>query len=213
MTLQALRRDPGAAERFPDDVRELQGYLSGRPLLRAIEAYPGTGTHVPLYILGSSLFGARLAAAFGLPYAFASHFAPDLLEQAVATYRDGFRPSEQCDQPYVIAAVNVIAADDREQAQQMAGRVLRSRVRSLAGRATTRGAVLDDAAIDELTAGPLGAQARHMMTYTAIGDGTAVCAYLARFAELAHADEVMVTNVAPGLSARERALEILADLT
>jgi luciferase family oxidoreductase group 1 len=211
VTLRALRRDPGAAERFPDDVREVLGYLRGSSVMRGIEAYPGTGTRVPVYILGSSLFGARLAAAFGLPYAFASHFAPDLLEQAVATYRDGFRPSEQCDQPYVIAAVNVIAAD-RDEARQLAQRVLRSRVRSLAGRGAARASILDDPTIDELTAGPLGAQARHMLTYTAIGDGTAVGDYLTRFAELAGADEVMITNVAPGLPARERALQILADL-
>src|SRR5690606_14844795 len=102
-TLLALRRDPRASDHFPNDIRELQGYLSDETLIEGINAYPGRGTKVPLYILGSSLFGAQLAAAFGLPYAFASHFAPDALEQAVAVYRERFQPSEQLDRPYVIA--------------------------------------------------------------------------------------------------------------
>src|SRR5215208_6889821 len=83
-TWRALRRDPSAAEAFPQDVLELQGYLSGQSRIPGVEAIPGAGTDVPLYILGSSLFGAKLAAALGLPYAFASHFAPDALHEAVA---------------------------------------------------------------------------------------------------------------------------------
>ncbi|MEX0835631.1 MAG: LLM class flavin-dependent oxidoreductase, partial [Nitriliruptor sp.] len=92
-TFRALRRHPAAAERFPDDVLELQGYLRGEPLVEGVRATPGHGTDVPLYILGSSLFGAQLAAQLGLPYAFASHFAPDALQAAVAAFRSGFRPS------------------------------------------------------------------------------------------------------------------------
>jgi alkanesulfonate monooxygenase SsuD/methylene tetrahydromethanopterin reductase-like flavin-dependent oxidoreductase (luciferase family) len=92
--MRALRPDAMSADSFPRDVQELQGYLTGRSILPGVDAVPGKGTHVPLYILGSSLFGARLAAAFGLPYAFASHFAPQLLNDAVATYRREFQPSD-----------------------------------------------------------------------------------------------------------------------
>src|SRR6185503_14665876 len=98
------------------DVLELQGYLSGDTRVPGVRATPGDGTNVPLYILGSSLFGAQLAAAFGLPYAFASHFAPSALDAALQTYRAEFRPSEQHPHPYVIAAANVIADTDEQSA-------------------------------------------------------------------------------------------------
>src|SRR4051794_29583168 len=111
VTQRALRRDATAADHFPHDVVELQAYLAGESRVPGIEAVPGKGTRVPLYILGSSLFGASLAAALGLPFAFASHFAPGALEQAVALYRQEFRPSPQLDAPYIIAGVNVVAAE------------------------------------------------------------------------------------------------------
>ena len=97
---------------------ELQAYLAGETRVPGVDAIPGKGSRVPLYILGSSMFGATLAAALGLPYAFASHFAPQMLEAAVAAYRREFRPSEQLDRPYVIAGVNVLAADTTAQAQE-----------------------------------------------------------------------------------------------
>ena len=205
-TLLALRRDPRASEYFPQDILELQGYLGDESRIEGIAATPGRGTHVPLYILGSSLYGAQLAAALGLPYAFASHFAPDALEQAVEAYRAGFRPSDQLDQPYVIAACNVVAVDDPAEAGSMYEKVLRSRAR----RMVTAPGPLSESDVDALMAGPAGAQARHMLRYCAVGDGPAVAAYLSSFAERVHADEVMVTNQALGLDARLRALEILA---
>ena len=110
-TMYALRRDPRSADTFPQDVLELQGYLSGETRVRGVDAVPGKGSRVPLYILGSSLFGAKLAAALGLPYAFASHFAPAALMEAIAAYRDEFRPVGTARAPYVMAGVNVIAAD------------------------------------------------------------------------------------------------------
>ena len=214
-TLRALRRSPGDADRFPQDVAELQGYLSERSLIEGINAYPGQGTQVPIYILGSSLFGAQLAAQMGLPYAFASHFAPDHLQAAVAAYRDGFTPSEQLDQPHVIAALNVIAADTTDEAETLLDQVLRSRVRSLAGRVPQlAGADLDDEMVEHLLHdSPLGQQARHMATYTVAGDRERVAQGLADFQRLADADELMVANVAPGRDARERTLGVLADLT
>lgn len=205
-TLLALRRDPRASEYFPQDILELQGYLGDESRIEGIAATPGRGTHVPLYILGSSLYGAQLAAALGLPYAFASHFAPDALEQAVEAYRAGFRRSDQLDQPYVIAACNVVAVDDPAEAGSMYEKVLRSRAR----RMVTASGPLSESDVDALMAGPAGAQARHMLRYCAVGDGPAVAAYLSSFAERVHADEVMVTNQALGLDARLRALETLA---
>ena len=205
-TLLALRRDPRASEYFPQDILELQGYLGDESRIEGIAATPGRGTHVPLYILGSSLYGAQLAAALGLPYAFASHFAPDALEQAVEAYRAGFRRSDQLDQPYVIAACNVVAVDDPAEAGSMYEKVLRSRAR----RMVTAPGPLSESDVDALMAGPAGAQARHMLRYCAVGDGPAVAAYLSSFAERVHADEVMVTNQALGLDARLRALETLA---
>src|SRR3712207_779182 len=110
-TMYALRRDPHSADTFPQDVLELQAYLAGQSRVPGVDAIPGKGSNVPLYVLGSSMFGAGLAAALGLPYAFASHFAPQLLQPAVAAYRREFKPSEQLDRPYVIAGMNVVAAD------------------------------------------------------------------------------------------------------
>ena len=205
-TVLALRRDPGAADTFPRDVQELQGYLSGRSLVPGVAATPGAGTAVPLYVLGSSLFGAQLAAALGLPYAFASHFAPDALEPAVATYRARFVPSDQLAEPYVIAGCNTIVADDPAEARLTYDEVLRQRVL----RFFARGPV-DERELDLLVSGPAGDQARHMMRHTAVGDGSAVREQLARFAALADADEVIVTNLAGTLDSRLRALELLAD--
>src|SRR5215203_4349144 len=105
-TMRALRRDAMSANDFPQDVLELQGYLTGHSRIPGVQAIPGTGTNVPLYILGSSLFGAQLAAALGLPYAFASHCAPDALQDAIALYRREFRPSAQLAAPHLIVAAN-----------------------------------------------------------------------------------------------------------
>lgn len=120
MTLRALRRNPSAAGAFPDDVTELLQFLgTPRPGQRII-ATPGADSHVPVWILGSSTFGARLAAQMGLPYAFASHFAPKQLMSALAVYHQHFRPSPYLEQPYAIAAANAVVADTREEAEYLA---------------------------------------------------------------------------------------------
>src|SRR3954464_8939297 len=151
-TMWALRRGAESAERFPEDVLELQGYLSGESRIPGVEAIPGRGTHVPLYILGSSMFGATLAAALGLPYAFASHFAPDLLREAVPAYRSAFRPSSQLDRSYVIAGINVVAADTSGEAREQLLAAKRTRVRSLLG----RGQTFSDEEADAILASPAG---------------------------------------------------------
>jgi luciferase family oxidoreductase group 1 len=137
-TMRAMRRGPEAAETFPRDVLELQGYLDDETRFPGVYATPGRGTHVPLYVLGSSMFGAQLAAVLGLPYGFASHFAPQLLHDAVALYREQFEPSEQLDAPYVIAGVNVLAADTDAEAQDQLHRTKKARVRNLFGRGGRR---------------------------------------------------------------------------
>jgi luciferase family oxidoreductase group 1 len=205
-TLRALRRDPSAADRFPEDVLELQGYLAGASRVPGIDAVPGGGTNVPLYILGSSLFGARLAAALGLPYAFASHFAPQALEAAVAAYRREFRPSAQLERPYVIAGVNVIAADAAETAEQQLLEAKRRRARVL----LARGRQLSTAEVDALLAAPAGAHVRDMLHYTALGTPETVTDYLMRFAGHADADELILAAAAPGITAKLRCLELVA---
>ncbi|MEY2532960.1 MAG: hypothetical protein QOF29_870, partial [bacterium] len=118
-TLRALRRDPAAANEFPQDVQELQAFLAPVQPGQPIQAVPGGGLQVPLWILGSSTFGAQLAAYLGLPYAFASHFAPDDLMVALEVYRRTFRPSAQLDAPYAMAGVNVVAADTDAEARRL----------------------------------------------------------------------------------------------
>ena len=120
-TAQALRRDrTGNADDFPADVAELQRYLGPRTPDQRVIAMPGSGTNVPIWLLGSSLFSAQLAAAKGLPYAFASHFAPRYMHQAIRLYRDNFQPSAVLDKPYVMLGVPLVAADSDEQAEYLA---------------------------------------------------------------------------------------------
>jgi luciferase family oxidoreductase group 1 len=117
MTIRALRRYPAAADSFPEDVAELMHYFRPVEPGQVVQAVPGAGLDVPIWILGSSLYGAQLAAAMGLPFAFASHFAPALMNEAIRLYRSGFRPSEQLERPYVMLGVNVIAAETDEVAR------------------------------------------------------------------------------------------------
>ena len=125
-TAQALRRNLNSdANEFPRDVLELQAFLAGDDRL-GIQATPGQGTNVPLYILGSSLFGAQLAAALGLPYAFASHFAPQMLDEALTIYRRDFKPSDQLAEPYVLCGFNIFAADSDEEAEYLSSSMMQS---------------------------------------------------------------------------------------
>lgn len=211
VTARALRRDPSAADAFPRDVVELQGYLTGNSRVPGVEAVPGAGTDVPLYILGSSLFGAQLAAVLGLPYAFASHFAPDALHDAVATYLDRFEPSAQLDRPHVIAAANVIVAPTEAEAAEERERVTRSRVASFLGRG--QGRRLSDDELDALVTSPQGRQVTRMLTYTAAGTPESVRGWLDDFTRHARADELMIVPAAPTREGRLRTLDLLADVT
>jgi luciferase family oxidoreductase group 1 len=212
-TMYALRRDPGSADTFPQDVVELRGYLTGDTRVPGVDAVPGKGSHVPLYILGSSLFGAGLAAALGLPYAFASHFAPAALEDALAVYRREFRPSGQLEQPYAIAGVNVIAADSQSIAREQLLRTRRVRAISLYGRGR-RGqdtGDLTDEQADQLLAAGVGAQVDQMLTYAAVGTPAQVSDYLDGFIRRTGVDEVIVVHQAPAIEGRLRSVTLLAE--
>lgn len=206
MTVRALRREPSAAERFPQDVQELAGYFSDESVIPGVEATPGKNTNVPLYILGSSLFGAQLAAHLGLPYSFASHFAPAALEQAVRVYRENYRPSARHPEPYVIAAVNVTVADTEEEAAKQADKVKRARVRAMAG----RGRTLSEEELDMLVDSPAGQQILSMLQYWATGTPDQVRTYLQDFAELAQANELMIALNSTSTEQSLRAMELLA---
>jgi luciferase family oxidoreductase group 1 len=208
-TMRALRRDAMAAGTFPQDVLELQGFLTGQTRIPNVHAVPGRATNVPLYILGSSLFGAQLAAALGLPYAFASHFAPQALEQAIAVYRERFEPSAQLDRPYVIAAVNVLAATSEDEARRQFETRRREFARGIFSRPGQR---LDDAQVDAVLASPQGAQVDQMLRHTAMGPPDAVAAYLADFRELTQADELITAHQADTIDARLQSLELLAQV-
>src|SRR5580693_6493025 len=206
-TMYALRRDPSSADTFPQDVVELQGYLDGNTRVPGVDAVPGKGSHVPLYILGSSLFGARLAATLGLPYAFASHFAPAALEEALAVYRREFRPSEQLERPYAIAADTDSAA--REQLEG----IRRARAISLYGRGRRDSGSenLTDEQADQLLAAGIGAHVDQMLTYTAVGTPAQVSDYLDGFIRQTEADELIVVHQAPAIEGRLRSVTLLAE--
>jgi luciferase family oxidoreductase group 1 len=206
VTTRALRRSLASADTFPEDVLELQAYLAGDTRVAGVNATPGRGAKVPLYILGSSLFGARLAAALGLPYAFASHFAPHALEEALALYRREFRPSAQLAKPHAIAGLTVIASDSAEDARTQRIAVERFRARLL----LAQGRPMSDAEADELLASPGGQQLKQMMTYAAVGTPGDVRTFVREFAELTSADELMTVHPSPTLEARLRSVELLA---
>lgn len=207
-TFRALRRDPSAAESFPRDVAELQGYLTDRTLIPGVNATPGRGTNVPLYILGSSLFGAQVAAAMGLPYAFASHFAPAALEAAVAIYQRDFQPSEQQAEPYVIAGVSVIAADSDAEAHAQLHQTMRQRVQHIFGR---DGQVFTDEQCDAILASPQGHHVTDMMRYAAVGVPEVVKQQIDAFAAHADADELIVVHPSSTIERRLRSVELLAE--
>ncbi|MCG7292009.1 LLM class flavin-dependent oxidoreductase [Corynebacterium genitalium] len=205
---RALRRDPRAAENFPQDVQELQAWLSNTSPLPGVTAMPGFNTNVPLIILGSSMFGASLAAQLGLPYAFASHFAPQHLEQATAYYRDNYQPSERHPEPYCIAAVNVTAAETEEDAKRQTKVVHRNRVRAFMGR---QGKQLSDDQLDTVVNSYQGRQIIDMLRYTAEGTGEQVAEYLEAFRETAQADELMISLQSGSHDEVSRSMEILAE--
>jgi luciferase family oxidoreductase group 1 len=210
VTARALRRDVNAAgEHFPDDVIELQSLLGPAEPGQFIHAVPGVGTNVPLWILGSSLFGAQLAALLGLPYSFASHFAPDALLPALATYREHFQPSARADKPYAMPALQVVAADSDSAAR----RLFTSTQQAFANmQRNARGPLpppIDD--IETYWSPAEKQRASHMLTYAVVGSPDTVRAGLKQFIELTAADEVMIAGQIYDHAARLRSFEIVAE--
>jgi len=208
LTYRALRRDPRASDRFPDDVVELMALLGDESPIPGLRAIPGQGTHVPLYILGSSLFGAQLAAALGLPFAFASHFSPQDLFSAIHIYRERFQPSAQLERPYILASVNVLAADSTDEAKSQYENLKRERVRNDPSRIGTH---LTDDEVEVLLKTSQGASFDHMFTFSAIGTPETVAAYLADFQEETGVDELMTVHRATSVSERLRSVELTGE--
>lgn len=208
-TARALRRslqsDP---DEFPRDVVELMDYLSDEPR-QAVRAVPGRGLKVPVWILGSSLFGAQLAAMLGLPYAFASHFAPGQMMQAIALYRATFKPSAQLAQPYVMLGFNVFAADTDEQAQVLATSMQQAFVNLRTGRPSKLQPPVPGY-LEQLPA-PARAMLDEVLSCSAIGSPETVRQGLRAFIERTGADELMITSQIFDHAARLRSYEITAE--
>lgn len=208
-TLRALRRDPSSAESFPQDVVELRALLGPLRPGQAVQAVPGTGLNVPLWILGSSLFGAQLAAALGLPYAFASHFAPDDLLAALATYRATFRPSSELTTPYAMVGANVVVAPTDAEARRLFTSIQQGVTNLLRGARGRLQPPLDD--IETYWTPLERAQASRMLACSFVGSPATVRAALGRFVAETRADEVIVTAGLYDQAARLRSYELLAE--
>jgi luciferase family oxidoreductase group 1 len=205
---RALRRDPLAVESFPDDVLELLAYFRPAEPGQSVRAVPGAGLEIPVWILGSSLFGAQLAAAFGLPFAFASHFAPRLLSQAMETYRANFRPSAQLARPYVMLGVNVFAADTDGEAQRLFSSLQQAFVNLRRGHPGPLQPPVDDFDAQITPMDQLGIV--EMLSCSIVGSAEHVESGIARFVAATGADELMVTSQIYDHAARLRSYEILA---
>ena len=209
-TQQALRRNPDSADHFPEDVAELQALLGPVRAGQRVQAVPGSDTNVPLWILGSSLFGAQVAAHFGLPYAFASHFAPDALIPALEIYRARFRPSQQLSRPYAMVGVNVIAAETDAEARRLFTSPQQSFTNMFRG---TRGRLprpVDD--IETYWLPHEKAQAMAMLACSFVGCAETVSRTLSAFVQKTGSDELMVASAIHDHDARLRSYEILADV-
>jgi luciferase family oxidoreductase group 1 len=207
--MRALRRNFAAAnEDFPRDVEELRAYFAPARPGQLVSAVPGEGLRVPVWLLGSSLYSARLAAELGLPFAFASHFAPDYLLHALEVYREGFRPSEELKKPYAIAALNVFAAETDAEARRLFTSLQQAFVnlrRGRPGKLPPPVETLEGFASDLEMAG-----VEHALRYTVVGSPENVRAGLEAFAELTRADELILTSQIHDHGARLRSFELVA---
>jgi luciferase family oxidoreductase group 1 len=210
-TARALRRNLASdPDQFPQDVLELMGYLAPAAPEQRIMAIPGAGLKVPIWILGSSLFGAQVAAALGLPFSFASHFAPAMMMQAIDIYRARFQPSEQLDRPYVMLGFNVIAAESDAQARLLATSVQQAFVNLRSGRPIQLPPPLEG--YESHLPPPARALLADVLTCAAIGSPQTVRNALAAFIERTKADELMITAQIFDHAARLRSYEIAADI-
>ena len=209
-TMRALRRSLDNADNFPRDVQEVQLFLGDVEEGQTIQAVPGAGAKTPIWVLGSSTFGAQLAGILGLPYAFASHFAPDYLLPALAAYRDRFQPSEQRQTPYAAAGVQAIVADTDEEARYL----FTSMQQAFANMArNARGKLqppIED--IDAYWSPAEKAQASHMLTYAFVGSPETVRKGLQAFIDRTGVDEVIAAGSVFDHAKRLRSYELLAEV-
>ena len=211
LTARALRRNLASdPEEFPQDVIELMNYFRAHEPGQRVRAVPGEGLNVPLWILGSSLFGAQVAAALGLPFAFASHFAPAAMMEAIAIYRSRFRASAQLQQPYVMLGFNVFAADTDAEAQLLASSMQQAFVNLRTGMPTE----LPPPVAGYLERLPPAARAMldEVLSCTAIGSPATVRAGIAAFIARTRPDELIITSQMFDHAARVRSFEIAATL-
>ena len=203
---RALRKNlHQAAEMFPQDVVELRALITGDVDL-PIHATPGHGADIEFWMLGSSLFGAQLAAQLGMPYAFAAHFAPDHLDAALALYRRDFQPSEQCEKPHVMVAMNVFAAETDDEAELLASSQQQSFVRLRSGNPGKLPPPI--AGYGSTLPAPAQAMLAHLGQAAAVGDPAKVKAKIAAFVERTQADEIIVCGATYEPEARIRSLEL-----
>lgn len=210
LTLRALRRSPGDAENFPQDVQELQAWLAPARPGQRIEAVPGSGTEVPIWILGSSLFGAQLAAELGLPYGFASHFAPQALDMALEVYRARFKPSAQQDKPYALVGVNIVAAPTDEEARFLFTSKQMSFADMFRGEREPMRPPIED--IETYWTEQEKAQAMQMLACSIVGGPDTVRKGIAQLLERTGADELMIVSDTFDPALRLRSFEIIAEV-
>jgi luciferase family oxidoreductase group 1 len=210
LTSRALRRDAARANDFPSDVQELQAFLAPVRAGQRVQAVPGGGTEVPLWILGSSTFGAQLAAMLGLPYAFASHFAPDHLIEALHVYRSTFRPSEQLDRPHAMVGVNVVVADTDEEARRLFTTMQQGFANVARGTPGPYMPPVDD--MEEHWSPAEKSTASRMLAHSFVGSPETVRKGLERFVSATEADELMVVAAIYDHAQRVRSYELLADV-
>ena len=208
-TMRALRRYMASEDSFPQDVQELLGYLGDMPA-SSVRAVPGQGTHVPVWILGSSLYGAQLAAHLGLPYAFASHFAPAMLEQALAVYRRAFKPSAYLDKPYAIVAAGVCAAETDEQAAFLRSSQMLGFARLRTGAPGKLPLPVDD--IRAEIPPQVMAYVEEALGCSATGSAESIAVQLRAIIEKYQPDELMVTGMIHDQAARVRSFDIAASV-
>ena len=209
VTAQALRRSPAAADSFPQDVVELMAYFREPEPGQAVRAIPGAGLDVPIWILGSSLFGAQVAAALGLPFAFASHFAPAMLDQALAVYRARFQPSETLERPYVMLGVNVFAAESEAEANRLFTSLQQAFINLRRGRP---GPLKPPAEGFEASLAPFErAMLADMLSFSLVGTRDQVRAGLAGIVARTGANEIMVASQIYDHAARLTSYAIAAD--
>jgi luciferase family oxidoreductase group 1 len=211
LTMRALRRNFAAAnEDFPRDVAELRAYFAPARPGQLVAAVPGEGLNVPLWLLGSSLYSARLAAELGLPFGFASHFAPDYLLHALEVYRDHFRPSAELKEPYALACLNVFAAETDAEARRLFTSLQQAFVNLRRGRPGKLPPPLEQGTPEGFASDSELAGVEHALRYSVVGSRETVREGLEAFAELTRADELMVTSQIHEQAARLRSFEIVA---